>query len=365
MAKKTSESTENQTPTPYLTPPDAATGNGTTAVQTTDGQVITQPPAAAPLTEKPSKPMHEIIGISASTFEKLVTAGYESMERIAMTMPGELVELAGVSEDTANKAVRAARQHMQFGFQTGDKVLEKRRLVNRVTTGSKELDALLGGGVETQAITEAFGKFSSGKSQFAFQLCVTAQLPVEQGGLGGNVLFIDTENTFRPERIVQMAAARGLNADDVLKNIHVARSYNSDHQMLLVEKAEEIIRNNNIRLVVVDSLTAGFRADYTGRGTLAERQQKLNKHVHALQKLADLHNLAVYVTNQVIDRPDILFGDPTSPVGGNVLAHMSTYRLYFRRSKENRRIAKIVDSPNLPDGECVFTVNEGGLGDAE
>jgi DNA repair protein RadA len=358
MAKKQSESTENQTPA-YLTPP---TGDDAHAAQVATGTDGTQVPAAAPLTEKPSKPMHEIIGISASTFEKLVSAGYESMERIAMTMPGELVELAGVSEDTANKAVRAARTHMQFGFLTGDKVLEKRRLVNRVTTGSKELDALLGGGVETQAITEAFGKFSSGKSQFAFQLCVNAQLPVEQGGLGGGVLFIDTENTFRPERIVQMAAAKGLNPDEVLKNIHVARSYNSDHQMLLVEKAEEVIKANNIRMVIVDSLTAGFRADYTGRGTLAERQQKLNKHVHALQKIADLHNIAIYVTNQVIDRPDILFGDPTAPVGGNVLAHMSTYRLYFRRSKENRRI---VDSPNLPDGECVFTVNEGGLGDAE
>ncbi len=362
MAKKNSENPDSQNTVVLSPPSDSLDGTSVTQVSTTDGKTETLP--AAPLTEK-SKPLHEVIGISAVTMDKLVAAGFDRMERIAMTMPGELVELAGVSEDTAKKAVRAARSQMQFGYLTGDKVLEKRRLVNRMTTGSKELDALLGGGVETQAITEAFGKFSSGKSQLAFQLCVSSQLPLEQGGLGGGVLFIDTENTFRPERIVQMANARGMNPDEVLKNIHVARSYNSDHQMLLVDKADETIKGNNIKLIIIDSLTAGFRSDYTGRGTLAERQQKLNKHLHALQRLADLHNIAVYVTNQVIDRPDIMFGDPTVAVGGNVLAHMSTYRLYFRRSKENRRIAKIVDSPNLPDGECIFTVNEGGIGDAE
>jgi len=202
-------------------------------------------------------------------------------------------------------------------------------------------------------------------TQLAFQLCVNAQLPREKGGLEGSVLFIDSENTFRPERITQIAKAAGLDPETVLKNIHYVRSYNSDHQMLLVDKADEIIKKNNVRLVIVDSLTASFRSDYVGRGTLAARQQKLNKHVHALLRLADLYNIAIYVTNQVMDRPDILFGDPTAPIGGHVLAHSSTYRVYLRRSKETRRIAKLVDSPNLPDNECVFTVTENGLGDAE
>jgi len=196
-------------------------------------------------------------------------------------------------------------------------------------------------------------------------LAVNAQLPKELGGLGGDVLVIDTENTFRPERIVQMAVAKGLNPEEVLKRIHISRAFNSYHQMLLIEKADEMIRRHNIKLIVVDSLTSAFRSDYAGRGTLADRQQKLNKHIHTLQRLADIHNLAVYVTNQVMDRPDILFGDPTAPVGGNVLAHMSTYRLYLRRSKEDRRIAKLVDSPHLPDGECIFRVTPSGLEDAE
>ncbi len=180
-------------------------------------------------------------------------------------------------------------------------------------------------------------------------------------GKGGVIVH----NTFRPERVAQMARAKELDPGEVLKRIHVARSHNSDHQMLLIEKADELVKKHGIKLIVVDSLTSAFRVDYVGRGTLAERQQKLNKHLHALQRLADKYNLAVYVTNQVMDRPDILFGDPTAPIGGNVLAHQATYRIYLRRSKEDRRIAKLVDSPNLPDGECVFRVTPAGIVDVE
>ncbi len=170
-------------------------------------------------------------------------------------------------------------------------------------------------------------------------------------------------NTFRPERIAQMARAKGVDEDAVLKRIFVARAFNSDHQTLLIEKADTLIRENNVKLIVVDSLMSEFRSDYMGMEMLARRQQKLNKHLHALQKLADTYNLAVYLTNQVMDRPGILFGDPTVPIGGNVLAHQATYRLYLRRSKEDRRIAKLVDSPSLPDGECVFRVTEDGIED--
>lgn len=315
--------------------------------------------------KKKIESIEEIPGVGDTTAKKLKSAGYDSFEKLATSMAVELAEVAGIGEATAEKIIAAAREALEMGYETGDAILEKRKLVGRILTGSKELDALLGGGVETQAITECFGKYGSSKTQIAFQLCVNAQLPPEQGGLGGNVLFLDTEATFRPERVAQIAVAKGLDPDKVLKNIFVARAYNSDHQIILVDKAEQVIRDNNIKLVVVDSLTSAFRGDYTGRGELAVRQQKLNKHIHALQRLSDMFNLAVYVTNQVIDRPDILFGDPTAPVGGNVLGHLCTYRVYLRRSKETRRIAKLVDSPNLPDGECVFAVTEKGIEDAE
>lgn len=318
--------------------------------------------------EKKSKKIttiEDLPGVGDAIAGKLREAGYDSLEVLAVSMPNELVEVAGIGEGTAIKIINKAREVLEMGYETGDKILERRKNIIKLSTGSKELDSLLGGGIETQAITEAFGKYSSGKTQLGFQLAVNVQLPVEQGGLGGEVLWIDSERTFRPERIFQIAESRGLNPEEALKRIHVANSYNSDHQMLLVEKAEEIIKKHNIKLIIVDSLTSAFRSDYVGRGTLADRQQKLNKHIHLLQKLADVYNLAVYVTNQVIDRPDILFGDPTAPVGGNVLAHMSTYRIYLRRSKEDRRIAKLVDSPHLPDGEVVFRVTEKGICDVE
>lgn len=200
-------------------------------------------------------------------------------------------------------------------------------------------------------------------SQLGFQLAVNVQLPKEKGGLEGACLFIDAESTFRPERVKQIAESRGLNAEEILKNLHVARAVNTDHQMILVDKADEVVEKNNIKLIVVDSLTSLFRIDFIGRGALSERQQKLNKHVHALQKLADRYNLAVYVTNQVMDNPAILFGDPTTPIGGHVLAHAAVYRLYLRKGKEEKRIARLVDSPSMPEGEAIFKVTQKGIED--
>ncbi|MFH0835606.1 MAG: DNA repair and recombination protein RadA [Candidatus Micrarchaeota archaeon] len=309
------------------------------------------------------KEIEDLPGVGPATASKLKEAGYDSVETIAYCMPNELEEVGGLGSGTAAKVIKMARDSLEMGFETGSEVMKRRELVQRISTGSTELDALFGGGVETQAITECYGKFSSGKSQLGFQLCVMVQKPPEQGGLGGGALFIDTEGTFRPERIVQMAEAHGLDPKEILANIHVARATNSDHQIILLEKAEEVIKTKNIKLVVVDSLTGAFRSDYLGRGELSERQQKLNKHMHHLLRFADRYNIAAYVTNQVMANPGILFGDPTTPIGGHVLAHTSTYRVYLRRSKEDRRIAKMVDSPNLPDNECVFRVTEKGIGD--
>ncbi|MBU0532733.1 DNA repair and recombination protein RadA [Candidatus Micrarchaeota archaeon] len=307
--------------------------------------------------------LEDLPGVGEVTAEKLRAAGYGEFSAIAAAEPHDLAETAGMGVESAKKAIAAAKTMVEIGFETADEVYEKRKNIAKITTGSKAFDELLGGGVETMAITEMYGKFSSGKTQVGFQLAVNVQKSVEEGGLDGGVLFVDSECTFRPERIVQVAEAQGLDPTEVLRKIHVARAENSDHQIILIEKAEEVIQKNNIRLIVVDSLTSQFRADYLGRGALGERQQKLNKHVHMLQKMAEKYNLAVYVTNQVMDNPGILFGDPTTPIGGHVLAHMSTYRLYVRKSKDDKRIARLVDSPNLPEGEAVFRVTPKGIGD--
>ncbi|HID09128.1 TPA: DNA repair and recombination protein RadA, partial [Candidatus Micrarchaeota archaeon] len=202
--------------------------------------------------------------------------------------------------------------------------------------------------------------FATGETMRAVAV---SQLPLDKGGLNGNALYIDTENTFRPERIIQMANHVGMNPEQVLENIYVARAYNSDHQMVLAEKAREIIEEKNIKLIVVDSLTAHFRAEYVGRGALAERQQKLNRHIHTLQRLADTYNLAVVVTNQVMAKPDMFFGDPTEPVGGHVLGHAATYRIYLRKGRGEKRIARLVDSPHLPEGEAIFRITMNGIED--
>jgi DNA repair protein RadA len=222
---------------------------------------------------------------------------------------------------------------------------------------------MIGGGVETNAITEAYGKFSSGKTQLGFQLCVSVQKPKKEGGLDGGVLFIDTEGTFRPERIAEIAKAQGMDPTKVLENIVVVRAQTTDQQILTAERADKLIQEKNIKLVIVDSMTSLFRAEFLGRGALGERQQKLNSHVHRLQTLADKHNIAVYITNQVMDNPGILFGDPTTPIGGNVLAHAATTRLYLRKSKEEKRIVRLVDSPSQPEGECVMKVTPEGIKD--
>ncbi len=306
----------------------------------------------------------KIPGVGEKTAEKLKESGYDDLMAIAAASSGELMTAAGIGEETASKIIAAARDGMKMGFEPATVVMKKREAVGKISTGSKSLDSLLGGGVETQSIVEAHGAYGSGKSQLAHQLAVTVQLPKEKGGLGGKAIFIDTENTFRPERIMDMAKALGLDPKKALDNILVARAFNSDHQVLLVEKSEEFIKKNNVRIIIVDSLTSPFRADYTGRGTLANRQQKLNRHLHKLQRLADVYNLAIYVTNQVMSRPDILFGDPTVPIGGHILGHQATFRLYLRKSKGEKRIAKLIDSPCLPEGETIIKVVTDGVRDA-
>ncbi|MFH8086796.1 MAG: DNA repair and recombination protein RadA [Candidatus Aenigmatarchaeota archaeon] len=307
--------------------------------------------------------LEDIPGVGEKIAQKLREVGYVDPMVIAVTSPSELARIAEIGEGQAAKIINAVRQMLDIGFESADKILERKEKALRITTGSKNLDNLLGGGIQTQAITETYGAYGSGKTQLGFQLAVNVQLPEEKGGLKRSCLWIDTENTFSPSRILNIAKALKLEPQETLKNIFVARAFNAEHQMLLVEKANELIEEKDIGLIVLDSLTSHFRAEFIGRGELAERQQKLNKHLHHLQKLADAYNLAVYITNQVMARPDVLFGDPTAPVGGNVLAHMSTYRIYLRRGKEGTRIARLVDAPDLPEGECVFKITENGLKD--
>ena len=305
--------------------------------------------------------LKDLPGVGAATAEKLESAGYRDLMSVAVATLGEIVETTGVSEAVARKMINAARDSMKMGFETGTEILRKRELVNKINTGSEAFNAMMGGGFETAAITECFGEFGSGKTQIGHLLAVNTLAADPEA----TVVFIDTENTFRPERIKQFAIGAKLDPDDTLAKIMVAKAYNSDHQMLLAEKVESLIteQGKKVKLIVVDSLTSHFRAEFIGRGTLAERQQKLNRHMHVLSRIAGAYNICVYVTNQVMAKPDQFFGDPTTSIGGHIVAHASTFRIYLRKGKKGTRVAKLIDAPNLPDAEVCVEVTETGLRD--
>ena len=308
--------------------------------------------------------IEDLPGVGPAIAEKFREAGYSTLEEIGTQSPGQLSDATGIGQESCAKYIKEAGKNAKIGsFLTGTELMEKRATVGKLTTSSSTFDELLGGGVETQSITEFYGQYGSGKTQFMLQLAVNAQLPVEQGGLGGEVAIIDTENTFRPERIISMAKALELDPDEVLSKIHVGRAYNSHQQRLMVEKVKEIAKERPIKVLAVDSLTGAFRAEYIGRGTLAERQGKINAHMSALARFGDLHNAAVVVTNQVSSNPAAFFGDPTKPIGGNIVGHTSKFRIYLRRGKAGKRVCRLVDSPHLPENEALVSITEDGIRD--
>ncbi len=316
-----------------------------------------------PPKEKKYEYLEDLPGIGPATAQKLQELGFNTVESLATATAREL-EPAGIGDKRALEVIRKARSSMEISFIRVDELLKMRQNILRLTTGSREVDELLAGGLETQTITEFYGEYGSGKSQVCHQLCVNVQLPPERGGLEGGALYVDTENTFRTERIVQMAQHQGLDPEGVVKNIIFAEAFTSDHQMFLLDNADKVLKENNIRLIIVDSLTSHFRSEYLGREMLAERQQKINKHLHKLIRLARAFNAVAVVTNQVMSKPDVFFGNTVHPVGGHIVAHTSHTRLFLRKSARGPvRIARLVSSPYLPEGERVFKITEDGLVD--
>lgn len=490
---------------------------------------------------KVEKSLTDLPGVGPSTAKKLTESGYTTIEALAVATAQELSAVTGIPFNTAQRIIRAAREALKITFKTALELKKEREAVQKITTGSKNLDALLGGGVETKTITEFYGEFGTGKcftgdtevvyydkhdlifdsienvyreysseslekpydnghivflpriwvptlcnrvlcrvrapmiyresveriveietstglklnvtlnhpvpifdgesiawkralnvkpgektpivkqcllkevlyerggviayseplvedviekvrvrtgkvqvydlvvpstnvfispeglilhnTQICHQLAVNVQLPLERGGLNSKAVYIDTEGTFRWERIESMALGLGLDPDVVMENILYIRAVNSDHQMAIVDELFDVVPREDIRLVALDSITSHFRAEYTGRENLAVRQQKLNKHLHQIIRLAEIYNVAVVVTNQVMARPDVFYGDPTQAVGGHVLYHAPGVRVRLRKSRGNKRIARVVDAPHLPEGETIFEIVDSGIRD--
>ena len=306
------------------------------------------------------KTLEDLPGVGPATASKLRQIGFKTVESLATAAVQE-VTAAGIGEATAAKIIEAARKSMAITFVRGDELIKLRSNVRRLTTGCGALDKLLAGGIETQSITEFYGEFGTGKSQICQQLCLTVQLPPEKGGLDGVALSTDTENTFRTDRIMQIAPRFGLDPKEALKRIIYAEAYTSSHQMILLENADEVIKENNIRLIIIDSLTSHFRSEYLGREMLAARQQMLNKHLHKLIRLARAFNACAVVTNQVMAQPDVFFAKMVAPVGGHILGHMSHTRIFLRKGRGETRIARLTVSPFLPEGEVPIRITERGV----
>lgn len=306
--------------------------------------------------------------IGPATKGNLTNAGVGSVKDLVVRGPYNISEITGLSIEKAVELCNKARIKLEElgalekSFITATELYNKRKSIARISTGSRCLDELLGGGIETGSITEIYGEFGSGKTQICHTTAILVQQSKKDGGLEGKAIYVDTENTFRPERIVSISKARNIEYINSLENIIVAKVFNSSHQELVIQELGKIIENNNIKLVVIDSAISHFRAEFLGRGTLSDRQQRLNKLMHMLIRIAEIYNIAIIITNQIQSTPDIVFGDPYRPTGGNVIAHASTYRIYLKKAGKNR-IARIVDSPYHAEIEALFSLSEKGITD--
>lgn len=310
----------------------------------------------------------EEVGIGASDVKKLSEAGFHTIESVAYTPKKTLIAIKGISEAKADKIIAEAAKLIPMGFRTATDIHARRSELVHISTGSSELDKLLGGGIETGSITEIFGEFRTGKTQLCHTMAVTCQLPVSMGGGEGKCLYIDTEGTFRPERCLAVAERFGLDGAEVLENIAYARAYNSDHQNALLIQASAMMSEQRYAVLIVDSATALYRTDFSGRGELSARQMHLARFLRTLLRLADEFGVAVIMTNQVVAQVDggaMMISDPKKPIGGNIMAHASTTRLYLRKGRGETRICKIYDSPCLPESEAMFAILADGIGDAK
>ena len=312
------------------------------------------------------KKFEDMKTLTKELIEELNANGFSSVESLCWLNPEELIEKVKIDIKLAGEIIKEAISFMNQKPLSAIELLEQEEEKKQIKTGSKELDELLGGGICTGEITEISGEFASGKTQLCFQLSVNVQLPEEKGGLNGSVYYVDTEGSFSPTRVAQIAELNGLTPKEFLKNIAVERTYNSDHLMYLILNVEKIIKERNVKLFIIDSIASHFRAEYIGDEKLVARQQAIMKLAETLKKIVETYELAVVVTNQVIATFDeSLFDKSPHPALGFAWAHRPHQRILLRKGRGQARIARMYDSSRLPDRECIFFVTERGISDKD
>ena len=305
-------------------------------------------------------------GIQSADIKKLVEAGFNSLESVSYVPKKNLVVIKGLSEGKVDKIIKAVYDILQYKIQPSTIALQERKKLTRITSGSKELDTLLGGGFESNSITELFGEFRTGKTQICHTLCVTCQLPKSDGGGEGKAIYIDTEGTFRPEKLASIAERFGLDPKETIENVYYARAYNSDHQNRLLMQVCALMCEHKFSLLVVDSATALYRTDYSGRAELSNRQMSLAKFLRNLQKIADEHKIVVVITNQVVATVDgnSFGGNDKKPIGGHIKTD-ACQTLYLKKGLKQNRICQIYDSPSLPEAEASYSITDRGIDDPQ
>ncbi len=311
--------------------------------------------------------LDQVKGINSRQIKLLQENGISTAEALAMSPNTTVAAIDGLGDKTAKKLIWNARNALGMtDFTPAAKIDDN---VEYFTTGSAELNRILGGGFQTGKLTEVYGPFKSGKTALAHTISVTVQLPEKKGGINGAVAYVDTENTFSKEKIKRIAKRFELNPKDVLSKIYHARIYSSDHQAQMIQKAETLCKTRGVRLIIIDSLMALLRAEYIGIGKLAPRQAVLNNMIHGLSRIAETYNCAVLLTNQVAVKMMGMFSADDA-IGGNIVAHGCHFRVMFKTkgfSSNNslKRRAVIVDAPDLPPEEAEFFITGAGVADTD
>ena len=324
---------------------------------------IVEDVGAEELKEKAIASFLAIKGVGKTAAEKIWDAQYFSLMDVAASSLGDFMERTNMTKSSAEKVIAGARALVDIGKATLASDMLKDEDPNRLSTGCKMVNELIGGGYPPKLITEIFGENGTGKSQCCFTATVMATLPKTEGGLDGHVIYIDTEGTFSAHRIKEIAESRGYDWQEVLNKIHVLRPMTTSHQILMMDEARKISAEYPVRLIVCDSLMGHFRAEYIGRGQLCSRQQLISKHLAEIKSFAITNNAVAIITSQVSANPAQLFGDPNQAVGGNVVGHAVAYRIKIRKGKNGARVFRLVKAPDLPESEAVGVLTASGLMD--
>lgn len=307
----------------------------------------------------------DLKSITGNIVSQLRKAGVKTVEALAMKTRDELKQiLKGVSEDKIRDIQIEVWRKMGYWFTSASNLSEARKDELTFPTGCQALDGLLEGGVRTRAITEFAGEYGSGKTECLLTLLAETLAK----NVSYTAIYFDSEESFTEKRLIQIAKSRGHDPEEILKKILYVPVWHTQHFMESVNWADSLIKDRNVKLILVDSIIAPLRAEYVGREVLWHRQQLLNEILRNLLNYAKAFNLAVVVTNQVVANPNAVFNmDPVTqqlPTGGNILAHNAETRIHLRKAAQGPvRIARLIDSSWLPPGECVFRITEKGIED--